>query len=84
MSPSAQPFRAFPNNLFGPLLTVLRPNSARDARGQIYTPGDIANAIAELLLADEAGHIAPPEDATRPQSVGARSISTNSPSRACA
>jgi hypothetical protein len=49
-------------DLFGPLLAVLRPDSARDARGQIYTPPDIADTLAELLLADPPDPAVPPEE----------------------
>ena len=47
-------------DLFGPLLMVLRPDSARAARGQIYTPGDLSDAIALLMPPEEGDSVLEP------------------------
>lgn len=42
-------------DLLGTVLTVLRPKSALQGRGQYYTPPDLADVIARMLGAPKAG-----------------------------
>jgi hypothetical protein len=47
-------------DLFGPLLVALRPDSARETRGQFYTPGDLADAITHLMPPAEGDSVLEP------------------------
>jgi hypothetical protein len=47
-------------DVFGPLLMVLRPDFSRDVRGQFYTPGDLAEAMAHLVLLGEGETVLEP------------------------
>ncbi|MFI9389215.1 N-6 DNA methylase [Kutzneria sp. NPDC052558] len=47
-------------DVFGPLLAIFRPDVSKGVRGQIYTPPDLADAIAQLLPPAEGGTVLEP------------------------
>jgi hypothetical protein len=52
--------RRFDVDLFGTVLTVLRPKSALQARGQFYTPASVATLLARISGVEEHGDVTDP------------------------
>ena len=52
--------RRFGTDLLGNALTMLRPKSALQARGQFYTPADVAGVLARMTGVEEHGRVIDP------------------------